>query len=170
MVKKASHWNIFFRHLVDTLMHLWDKKKYRHRNTMKTGFLSENAMKEDERVLLHPQVESDIRSFWHFNWPSALKLQIFSPKSSLLSQFLNSKDWRLYWASKGPFFGEEEELRNLVVGYRPPTWGSPHCYRNCHPDQGCYKLLPHRRQGWMPIIWNCESLLGQFVNIRNKWQ
>ena len=28
----------------------------------------------------------------------------FFPKSSLLRKFSNRRDWRLYWASKGPFF------------------------------------------------------------------
>ena len=57
---KWSNWlpveTFFLRHLVDTLMHLWDKKspKSPHRNPLKSGSLSENVMKEGERVLFSP--------------------------------------------------------------------------------------------------------------------
>ena len=57
---KWSNWLpveiFFFRHLVDTLMHLWDQKsqKIQHRNPLKNGSLSENVMKEGERVLFQP--------------------------------------------------------------------------------------------------------------------
>ena len=57
---KWSNWlpvKIFFlRHLVDTLMHLWDQKspKSPHRNPLKNGSLSENVMKEGERALFQP--------------------------------------------------------------------------------------------------------------------
>ena len=57
---KWSDWlpveRFFSCHPLDTLMHLWDKKhqNYQHRITLKTGSLSENVTKEDERVLFHP--------------------------------------------------------------------------------------------------------------------
>ena len=60
---KWSNWLpvefFFFHHLFDTPMHLWNKKtqKYQHRNPLKNGSLSENVMKEGERVL-----------FQHFHW------------------------------------------------------------------------------------------------------
>ena len=46
----------FSRHLVDTLMHLWDQKfqKFQHRNPLNNGSLSENVMKECERVPFQP--------------------------------------------------------------------------------------------------------------------
>ena len=62
---KWSNWlpvEIFFScHPFDTLMHLWDKKhqNHQHRITLKTGSLSENVTKEDERVLFHP---------WDWKW------------------------------------------------------------------------------------------------------
>ena len=39
-----------------TPMHLWDQKfqKFQHRNPLKNGSLSENVMKEGERVLFQP--------------------------------------------------------------------------------------------------------------------
>ena len=42
-----------FPHVVDTQIHSWDQKakKSQHRNPLKKGFLSENVMKDDERVL-----------------------------------------------------------------------------------------------------------------------
>ena len=43
-------------HVFETQMHLWDQKfqKFQHRNPLKTGSLSENVMKEGERVLFQP--------------------------------------------------------------------------------------------------------------------
>ena len=45
-----------FPHFFDTQMHLWDQKaqKARHRDPLKKGSLSENVMKEGERVLFQP--------------------------------------------------------------------------------------------------------------------
>ena len=57
---KWSNWLpveiFFFHHLFDTLMHLRDQRaqKARHRNPLKNGSLSENVMKEGERVLFQP--------------------------------------------------------------------------------------------------------------------
>ena len=47
---------ILFAHCLDTKIHLWDQRDPRdpHRNPLKKGSLSENAMKEDERVLFQP--------------------------------------------------------------------------------------------------------------------
>ena len=49
-------------HVFETPMHLWDQKsqKIQHRNPLKNGSLSENAMKEDERVLFQPFTERGI--------------------------------------------------------------------------------------------------------------
>ena len=43
-------------HVFETPMHLWDQKDPRdpHRNPLKNGSLSENVMKEGERVLFQP--------------------------------------------------------------------------------------------------------------------
>ena len=45
-----------FAHCLETQIHLWDKKiqKIQHRNLLKKGSLSENVLKEDERVLFQP--------------------------------------------------------------------------------------------------------------------
>ena len=57
---KCSNWLPFekflFPHLFDTQMHLWDQSAQiaRHRNPLKNGSLSENVMKEGERVLFQP--------------------------------------------------------------------------------------------------------------------
>ena len=57
---KWSNWlpvEIFFsHHLFVTPMHLWDQSAQiaRHRNPLKNGSLSENVMKEGERVLFQP--------------------------------------------------------------------------------------------------------------------
>ena len=40
-------------HVFETPIHLWDQKIH-HSNPLKTGSLSENVMKEDERVLFQP--------------------------------------------------------------------------------------------------------------------
>ena len=56
-LEKASAVGFFSScHPVDTLIDLWDKKhqQYQHRNTLKTGSLSEKVIKEDERVPFHP--------------------------------------------------------------------------------------------------------------------
>ena len=42
-----------FPHCLDTQIHLWDQKS-QHRNALKKDSLSENEMKEDERVLFQP--------------------------------------------------------------------------------------------------------------------
>ena len=63
--KKSHAWQIatkrrnlmkLFAHWLDTQIQLWDQKiqKIQHRNPLKKGSLSENAMKEDERVLFQP--------------------------------------------------------------------------------------------------------------------
>ena len=43
-------------HTFEIPMHLWDQKpqKFHHRNPLKNGSLSENVMKEGERVLFQP--------------------------------------------------------------------------------------------------------------------
>ena len=57
---KWSNWlpvEIFFsHHLFVTPMHLWDQSAQiaRHRNPLKNGSLSENVMKEGEKVLFQP--------------------------------------------------------------------------------------------------------------------
>ena len=45
-----------FPHLFDTQMPLWDQRaqKAHHRDPLKNGSLSENVMKEGERVLFQP--------------------------------------------------------------------------------------------------------------------
>ena len=57
---KWSNWlpfeKILFPHLFDTPMHIWDQSAQiaRHRNPLKNGSISENVIKEDERVLFQP--------------------------------------------------------------------------------------------------------------------
>jgi len=83
------------------------------RNRLKNGSLSENVMKEGERVLFQPLHQKSNRRglpCGHFATSTDLIAPILqfwqkNPRSSLLSQISNSKDWRLYWASKGPLFG-----------------------------------------------------------------
>ena len=45
-----------FIHVFETPMHLWDQnvQKVQRRNSQNKGSLSENTMKDDERVLFHP--------------------------------------------------------------------------------------------------------------------
>ena len=45
-----------FAHCLDTQIHLWDQRDPRdpHRNPIKKASLSENVMKEDERVFFQP--------------------------------------------------------------------------------------------------------------------
>ena len=52
-----------FAYCLDTQIHLWDQK-IQHRNPLKKGSLSENVMKEDERVLFQTQIAEFLICTW----------------------------------------------------------------------------------------------------------
>ena len=51
--QKANQTSENFPHIHDTQMQPWNQKSP-HRNPIKNGSLSENVMKEDERILFQP--------------------------------------------------------------------------------------------------------------------
>ena len=70
----------------------WRKSVKEHSFNHRT----ERAIVEDCVTVILPPQQTLYHLFWNFG--KCIR------KSSLLSKISNSKDWRLYWSSKGPLF------------------------------------------------------------------
>ena len=101
-----------FAHWLDTQIHLWDQKipKIPHRNPLKKGSLSENAMKEDERVLFQPfHAKGDLRGLhWDLCGPSctykwcATAISVKRFWQSELQGNCSGNSWSVIHAAKWP--------------------------------------------------------------------
>ena len=98
---KWSNWLPFkkflFPHLCKTPGHLWDQSAQiaRHRNPLKNGSLSENVMKEGERVPFQPLHWRRYRREWHCGhfatWADLIAVIVFEILPFLWTQFVKSK-------------------------------------------------------------------------------
>ena len=137
-----------FVHCLDTQIHLWGKNfpHFPHRNPLKKGSLSENAMKEDERVLFQPfHAKGNRRGLRCEDFETSADLLALSFRDTAISvkrvcqiKITMGNSWSVLHASKCPLvtavvhhlFPRLHHYKVVGESFRGPTttWADNGCF------------------------------------------